>query len=160
MAMKTYSLGADRVVLVKDDLSEISIREQGSEVKRAFFTPERWAEFRRQFKEIDEAAQNARDDKPVLMRVHYGGGWYASVNNQVPCIDLRRWYLTKTNQLRPTKVGIALSYMQWGVFKMAMSRIETEVPGVSAFTPCWHNAQLEDLDCVECHPFGRDYSDY
>ena len=36
MAMKTYSLGADRVVLVKDDLSEISIREQGSEVKRAF----------------------------------------------------------------------------------------------------------------------------
>jgi len=105
MAMNTYSFAADRVVLVKDNLSEISIREQGSEVKRAFFTPARWAEFRRQLKEIDKAAQNARDDKPVLMRVHYGSGWYVSVNNQVPCIDLRRWYLTKTNQVCPTKVS-------------------------------------------------------
>jgi len=34
MAMKTYSLGADLVVHVKDDLSEISIREQWSGLGR------------------------------------------------------------------------------------------------------------------------------
>jgi len=60
------------VVLVKDDLSEISIRKQGSELKRAFFTPVRWAKFHRKLKETDEEAQNSRDDKLVLMRVHYG----------------------------------------------------------------------------------------
>lgn len=95
--MKTYSIGADRVVFVKDDFGEIIVREQGSEVKWAFFKPACCAEFRRHLKEIDEAAQNACDDKLVLMRVHYGGGWYAK-REQPSTIDLRRWYLTKTNQ--------------------------------------------------------------
>jgi len=43
--MKTYSLGADLVVHVKDDLSEISIREQWSGGKRAIFNPARWLSF-------------------------------------------------------------------------------------------------------------------
>ena len=66
---KTYFLGADRLVIISDDNTEISIREQSSEGKRAFFTGRRWAEFRRQMKEIDEAAQNARDDKQVSLRI-------------------------------------------------------------------------------------------
>ena len=156
---KTYSLGADRVVIISDDNTEISIREQGSEGKRAFFTGRRWAEFRSQMKEIDEAAQNARNDKQVSLRIHYGGGWYASVNTTVPCVDLRRWYLTRKNEVRPTKVGIALTYMQWDLLKLTASMIETEVPDMAAFTPCWHNAQQEHVECTECHPFGLHYSD-
>jgi len=65
MMKTTYSLGADRVVIVNYDHIKISIREQGSEVKRAFFTGRRWAEFHRHMKEIDEATQNARDNKQV-----------------------------------------------------------------------------------------------
>jgi len=86
-----------------------------------------------------------------------GGTWFVSVNNSYHTVDIRRWYSKPCigSPLKPTAVGIALTYPNWNKLKNAAVRVETEIPALVAISPCWHDSQIDLMFCDECSPYHK-----
>lgn len=152
---KSIALGGSRRLVVVND-RDVEIKEDGSSSKRAFFPGRRWARFVLLVNEIDDAVVRAMDEKPIQFKKHLGGKLHVSVSNDVPCIDLRKWFVSKhDNRMLPTTQGIALTYRQWDAVKQAVEQLKTEVPELSMIDPCWHSNPYEMSECSECSPFGN-----
>ena len=57
--------------------------------------------------------------------------------------------------LKPTRVGIALSYFNWEKLKKAAFELDDEIPVLLAVLPCWHDNQIDQMFCSECSPFHK-----
>jgi len=144
----SLNIGTNKWVSV-DVENDVFIRDSESG-KRAFFTPSRWVQFVEDLPCIDKAVQRAMTLKPTDFRIHIGGNWHVSVNDEVPTVDFRRWYTRTTDPtLRPSPVGIALSYAQWDCLKKVMEQMKADFEDVE---PCFHDSQVDQMKCRECTP--------
>jgi len=103
--VKSIQLGSKRFLEVNDEY-DVVIKAEGN-TKRAHFTASRWARFIGEIPEVDDAIKRFCDDKPTAFKKHIGGKWYISVSSEVPCVDIRRWYM-KDNSVHPTTIGIRI----------------------------------------------------
>jgi len=86
---------------------------------------------------------------------HIGGTWHVSLDSKFPTVDIRRWYENSRTELKPTRVGIALTYPNWDKLKKAIVEVENEIPAMLAVSPCWHDSQVDRMFCDECSPFHK-----
>lgn len=102
--------------------------------------------------EIDEQL-NLQDETPNY-KVHLGAGIYASVG-ALNGVDLRRYWIPE-GQLEslPTKSGIFIPIRQWGSLKEKIAELITSNPHLAEAEECFHQNQMELVDCRECLPFG------
>ena len=124
--------------------------------KRAYFTAQRWVRFVMEIPDINKAVQRAQTYKPTLLQLHVGGKWHIGVTDDVPTVDIRRWFKRDLDEvLRPTPAGIALTYNQWNNLMKVAEDMKTELPQFTAISPCWHDSQLEQEFCEECNVTPR-----
>ena len=142
------NIGINKWVSV-DEECDVFIRDSQNG-KRAFFKPCRWVKFVEFVPCIDKAVQRAMTLKPTNFRIHIGGGWYVSVNEEVPVVDFRKWY-TRINDctLRPSPAGISLSYIQWDSLKNVVEQMKADFEHVES---CCHNSFEDETNCTECTP--------
>jgi len=108
----SYSIGGLRYVDV-DEENDVTIRDETNLVKHAFFTATRWVKFVDEIPNNDLAIQSAITLKPTDYNVHVSGNWYVTVTDEMPFVDVCRWYNhSQENTIQPTPVGIALIYSQ------------------------------------------------
>jgi len=146
----TANIGNGRYVSV-DDENGVTIADDEKKC-RAFFTGPRWAKFVGDMGDIDIAVGCAKTLRPIEFRRHIGGNWYVTVKDEVPVVDIRRWYLRDNKVMQPTPTGIALKFSQWNNLKMAVARIHRDVPQLAAVSPCMHDSQRHMMMCSECTP--------
>ena len=104
-----YTLSDRRVLSVEEDEVVIKDSKNNNSIK---IPAKRWATFRLQFDEIENAVSKLREKQYVKYFQHIGGGWYVSVSTGFYCVDIRRFY-KKDGELRPTREGLALRLFEW-----------------------------------------------
>ena len=159
-----------RVALTKYDGRDlIHVREYVRDEEREYpskvgacFTPARLRALMCKIEEIDEQLrqQNANsaymvDQGEVTYKTHLGAGIYASVNSRFNGVDLRRFWIPPGQLMTfPTKNGIYLPSSQWRALKLKLEELIHAHPEIVASEGCFHQNQMEALDCRECMPFG------
>ena len=134
------SIGSSRYIGVNED-NEVIIRDEENIVKRAVFTDKQWIKFCNQIPYIDMAIRCAITLKPTNYRIHVGGNWHVTITDEMPFVDIRRWFIYSQNDtLRLSQIGIALTFDQWNHLKLVVDQLKGEFDNVES---CWHlNWQL------------------
>jgi hypothetical protein len=118
--------------------------------KGVCFTPARLKVLRNKIEEIDEHLKN----QSAPYKSHLGAGIYAS-SDKFNGVDLRRhWIPEGQPEMVPTKRGIYLPTIQWTSLKEKLTELLSTYPELSLAQECFHDNQLELIDCRECLPFG------
>jgi len=61
--------------------------------------------------QIDMAVRCTATLKPIKYKFHVGDNWFISVSDELPFVDIRRWYQHGDGiNLFPTLVGIVLTF--------------------------------------------------
>jgi len=143
------SLGDTRFLSV-DVEKDVTIGDTVNSGKRALLTAPRWVRLLEELDNIDSAVERAATLKPTQYRFHLGGNWHISVSDELPFVDVRRWYQKSgEDNLRPTLVGIALTFTQWNRLK-EVAKLDIMVKEFQGIESCWHLSQREELLCPEC----------
>jgi len=147
---RLLSIRSSRYVDV-DSEKQVTVRGESNIVKHAVFSAVRWVKFCEQISSIDAAIERAITLKLTNYRCHVGGNWHIMINDQIPFVDIRRWYWrSDENELRPSQVGIALTFVQWNNLKTVINEIKDE-----SIESCWYMSQRDVERCRECTPsFG------
>ena len=159
--MKTYQIGNNRVVEVVNDGADynIIIKDTNSSAE-AVFNRARWTFLLGCVTDIQGAVEKLIEgkDTELQFRQHYGGGWYVSVTAGIRCVDLRRFFLNDSYQVKPTRHGIGLRLPEWETLKNVFDKIRVDFPDLNNTLGCFH-ADLGDwVNCQECMPFFRNTS--
>ena len=143
------SLGESRFLNV-DTEKDVSIGDKLNTAKRALLTAPRWVYLVEQIDQIDVVVQRAMTLKPTHFKLHLGSTWHLSVSDEMPFVDIRRWYW-KGDDLRPTLTGIALTFAQWDRVKEVakLDKMLLEFKGIES---CGHPSQREEAMCPICTP--------
>ena len=159
----SYTLGErqDRVLIATPDGVTISSASEPS--KTMTFDLNRWAHFVVAMAKVDDEAKELnRKTRAVLYRLHLGDGYYVSLTSDIICIDFRRFYLPyglTSDQLRPTKTGIALRMDEWIDMLRVIPAIHAMFPELATAKRCVdeesHLGQLGYFACRSCFPFGH-----
>jgi len=138
---------------VLDD-NEVIIKDIRTK-KCAYFTGARWKRLVSEIDTIDKHVECAMVGKTTAYHQHIGGTWHISVDNNYPTVDIRQWYETFDvgTPLKPTRIGIALTYNNWDNLKRAAVRVAETIPGLTAISHCWHDSQIQQMLCSECTPY-------
>jgi len=58
--------------------------------------------------------------------------WRVSVDCKFPTADIHRWYEDSSagTSLKPTSIGISLSYFNWENLKKAIIEVKNEIPAM------------------------------
>lgn len=103
---------------------------------------------------IDEIDEHLTVKSAEVYKTHLGAGIYASVG-EYNGVDLRRYWIPEgKTEIVPTKRGIFLPTKQWESFKEKFNAMLTTYPGLGEGQECFHQNQMELIDCRECLPFG------
>ena len=107
--------------------------------------------------DIEKHGQLSPVGKTTHFKNHIGGTWYVSVDNRFPTVDIHRWYKDSRvgSSLKPTRVGITLSYFNWEKLKKAIVEVEHEFPALLVVSPCWHESLIDQMFCDECSLFHK-----
>lgn len=151
--VKSFTLSKRRVLTIDSD-NDVFICDVNDNGKKCFFTGSRFKNFYQMMPNINLEVTKASDGKKVSLQLHLGGGWYLSLTPGLHCVDIRRFYRdSSSGQIKPTKVGLALTYSEFNSLMNAAACIMDEVDGFEAISHCWH-ATTEELDaCAECKLF-------
>jgi len=149
----SLDLGGTRRLQVLEN-NEVFIKDLASK-KCAFFTPPRWKRFVRLINDIEEQIQLSLVGKPINYAMHIGGTWHVLVNNKFPTVDILCWYEDSKAELKPTRIGIALTYPNWDKLKNAIIDVENEIPAMLAISSCWPDSQVDHMFCDECSSFHK-----
>ena len=86
-----------------DDEKDVTIGDFNTSGKHALFTAPRWVKFFEAIEEIDKAVECAATLKPTKYKFHVGSNCYISVSDELPFVDIRRWYQRGSEMtIRPT----------------------------------------------------------
>ena len=105
-------------------------------------------------KAITSAWNNQLKDE---LKMHLGGGVYASVSPAYRVVDLRHfWRPEHATSIAATRKGICLNKKKWGTLKDVITIIRDFVPelntsGICEFT---HFNQMGLFECSECNFFN------
>lgn len=95
--------------------------------------------------------------------VHLGGMVFCYVKSPFRCVQIRKKYLDKNNELRYSPFGISLKTPQWEQFSVSSEIVDANFTDIRECVPCSlqpdHSNQLAALFCKECNPmnFIEDY---
>jgi len=145
----TEWLGETRYVSV-DVEKDVIIADRDNRGKRALLMAQRWICLVERMADVDSAVERAITLKPTQFKVHLGQDWYVSISDTMPFVDVRRWYQKADEvNLRPTLVGIALTFEQWDRLKeiAKMDKMMKEFEGVEC---CWHPSSRDAALCSVC----------
>ena len=89
---------------------------------------------------------------------HVGGGVYVTISEGYKCVNIRQYFLPAgCVDEKPTKKGIALSFMEFKAFIDCIDAISDVSLEIKNAIPCNfdfnHNDPLMFLACKECNPF-------
>ena len=140
--------GTGRLQVLENN--EVLIKDLATK-KCVFFTPPRWKRFVGLIEYIEEQVQLSLVGKPINYTRHIGGTWHVSVNDKYPTVDIRRLYEDSCGMVKPTRVGIALTYSNWAKLKKAIVEVENEIPAMLAVSPCWHDSQVDRMSVSYTH---------
>jgi len=104
----SLDLGGTRRLQVHEN-NEVFIKDLATKTC-AFFTPPHWKRFVGLTANIEEQVQLSSVGITTNYIQHIGGTWHVSVDSKFPTVDIRRWYEDSRAGLKPTRVGIALTY--------------------------------------------------
>jgi len=143
------SLGESRFLSV-DMEKDVAIADKANVGKRALLMAPRWVYLVERMEQIDLVVQRAITLKPTHFKLHLGSNWYLSVSDEMPFVDIRRWYW-KGDDLRPTPTGIAITFAQWDRLKEVakLDKMQQEFEGIES---CGHPSQREEAMCPICTP--------
>ena len=126
MASAAYTVGENRVLKLRRDYIVIEDKESKKFIILSF---QKWKRLCGLIEVIDESVSDvfARKNN-VALKVHIGGGWFVSVTSGIPCVDIRKFfkledckilapYLNTDNDLKPTRIGLALKFPEWNQLK-------------------------------------------
>ena len=132
----SLDLGGIRRLQVHEN-NEVFINDLATK-KCAFFTPPRWKRFIGLIADIEEHVQLLSVGKATHYTQQIGGTWYVSVDSKFPTVDIRCWYEDSRagSSLKPTRVGIALTYFNWEKLMMAIVEVQDVIPVNLAVSPC------------------------
>jgi hypothetical protein len=159
---KTYSVGANRYVVVKkaDGDLNVTIAESGSDVKSVTFPSQRWVQFVQAMDQVDEAVVKLLAKQDVQLNLHIGGKWHVSVTTGFACVDIRQYYYHSTKGPSPSKTGIALRLPEWTALREIVQQLHKKHPALTTAIPCTFQLDHQNLEgalsCTECHPFQYD----
>jgi hypothetical protein len=159
---KTYSVGANRYVVVKkaDGDLNVTIAESGSDVKSVTFPSQRWVQFVQAMDQVDEAVVKLLAKQDVQLNLHIGGKWHVSVTTGFACVDIRQYYYHSTKGPSPSKTGIALRLPEWTALREIVQQLHKKHPPLTTAIPCTFQLDHQNLEgalsCTECHPFQYD----
>jgi len=121
--------------------------------KGVCFTPGRLKTLRNKLDEINENLKN-HSDILTAYKAHIGAGIYVSID-KFNGVDFRRHWIPEGHPcIVPTKRGIYLPAVQWRMFKEKLNELLNQFPSIAAAEECFHQNQMELIDCRECLPFG------
>ena len=156
-----FTLGdqQDRVLVATSD--EVTITSSSDQRKTVSFSTNRWAHFLAVLTNVDDEAKELnRKSRPVAYRHHIGDGYYVSVTDGVMCVDIRRFYVPyglTSDQIRPSKAGLALRLDEWAEFVLIIPAINETFPTLAQAKRCTdeesHLSQLGWAACTSCFPF-------
>jgi len=150
--LKTVLLDKDKVLTV-DSEWDVFLRDERNNNRKAFFTGKRFVKFMQMMHDVDRVIGKASDGKDVTVKLHLGGAWFLSVTPGMACVDLRKFYQDRNNDIKPSKLGIALNFSEWDSLMNAAATINDELKGFQAISTCWHQTDDELHNCNECTPF-------
>jgi len=129
---------------------DVTIGDHENRGKRALLTARRWVCLVERMDEIDSAVERVATLKPTQYKFHLGVDWHISVSDALPFVDIRRWYQkgSKVN-LRPTLVGIVLTFAQWNRLK-EVAKLDIMVKEFQGVESCWHPSLQDEVFCPEC----------
>jgi len=156
-----FTLGdqQDRVLVATSD--EVTITSSSDQRKTVSFSTNRWAHFLAVLTNVDDEAKELnRKSRPVAYRHHIGDGYYVSVTGDVMCVDIRKYYVPyglTSDQIRPSKAGLALRLDEWAEFMQIIPAINATFPTLAQAKRCTdeesHLSQLGWAACTSCFPF-------
>ena len=154
---RTFDIGVNRKLDITLDGSVVIKDTQSS--AEAVFTKARWSTFIGLANDIDAEVKKLKENvNDFRYCQHYGGGWQASITSGIWCVDLRRFYMNQSNQIRPTRHGIGLRLHEWQTLKKLIDRLLELAPEQDYTVGCFH-VHLDDwFQCQECFPFLQDRS--
>jgi hypothetical protein len=127
-------------------------------------TPVRVKVLRGHFDGIDEALRQLDVNSSCgvevggtgqLYQVHLGGGFYATVNEKINGVDLRRYFVPEGQQKEiPTRKGIFVPSRQWTFLKKKVDELISLNQEIQMTEVHFHQGQLEMMECSECSPYG------
>ena len=56
----------------------------------------------------------------MKLHIHIGGGWYVLVTSGYWCIDVRKFYMARDNNIKPTRKGFAIRINEWDGVKRSL----------------------------------------
>ena len=131
--------------------------EQGNPTKKgAALNMSRWLILEMLEKKIDASLlANSKGHQPQDLSEHLGGGYYATIENGRPYINIRKWFISdkENNTLKPTKKGVTLNVSQWEKVKWCFSVMRDFVPELlGSKVICFegHDNQMGYHSCPEC----------
>ena len=103
---------------------------------------------------VSEEAKKQTENKTELRFCHhYGGGWKVSVTSGIWCVDLRRFYLNKEGEEKPSRHGIGLRLVEWEKLMDIVNQIRVDFPDLYIHNTCNHQLLDDWMNCSECLPF-------
>ena len=150
--LKTFVLSKERILTI-DAEWDVFIRDEVNNQKKAFFTGSRFAKFLLSVEDINRSVAKTRDGKDVSVKLHLGSGWFLSLTPKISCVDLRKFFQHRDSSIRPSRLGIALTYGEWDALMDAAATINSDFDGFKACSPCWHATDEQLEKCCECTPF-------
>ena len=152
---RSFDVGVNRKLDITLDGSVLIKDTQTS--AEAVFTKVRWSTFIGLVNEIDSEVKKLKENvDDFRYSQHYGGGWQVSVTSGIWCVDLRRFFMTQTGQIRPTRHGIGLRLHEWKTLKNLIDRLTELVPEQDYTLGCFHLGLENWFQCEECFPFLKD----
>ena len=140
------SLGDTRFLSV-DVEKDVTIGDNVNRGKRALLTAPRLVE---QMEQIDSAVERAATLKPTQYKLYLGSNWYISISDEMPFVDIRRWYRKGgEDNVRPSLVGIALTFAQWTRLK-EVAKLDIMVKEFEDVESSWHLSSQDEALCPEC----------
>ena len=129
-------------VIIEDDLR----------IKYAALTLQRFAKIVHSLPAIEDAVTKLKQNVELVnFRRHIGGPWHVSVTTGYHCVDIRQFFMID-EELKPTRIGMALRLSEWEQFKTAIDEIHRIRPDIAAVVPCYlqddHNNQMGELSFI------------
>jgi hypothetical protein len=120
-------------------------------------TLEQWVELVDCFDAIDTKICCIHDKSTPDFKHHLGSNKYVCVTTDFKCVDLRKFWLPDdSDEVVPTKKGIALSFREWLCFKKVAREVPNYVPDILTTVPCIqrddHANQMGYWECTNCNP--------
>ena len=124
---------------------------------------EHWKNLERNMYIIDENLSDIKEGRNTHFSKHLGSNIYVEVDTEFEGVDIRQWYWCKDSAtVKPTRRGIFLDPIRWGILTSRCKDIERAIPGLEYIELCYdnHHNEISELVCSFCTPNPNKYSSW